>query len=228
MYGYGDERYYEYRRAVESKNYGPLVGTSMTRCIVCTRCTRFTNEFAGVDDIGKLGRGLHAEISTYIDKTLDNELSGNIVDLCPVGALLSLPYSFTSRSHELRSTYSIDVLDSLGSNIQIDARNSEVRRILPKLNEAINQEWLSDKTRHGWDGLKRQRISHPYVRNKTTGNLEEADLEKAMHLIAQRLQQCGPEEVAAVFGEFTDLETMTTVKDFVNKLGSDNFEIRSG
>lgn len=176
VYGFGAGRYMEYKRAVEDKNYGPLVGTSMNRCIHCTRCVRFSNEYAGVSDIGKVGRGKFAEISTYITKTVNNELSGNIVDVCPVGALTNLPYAFTSRPWELKSVYSVDLMNSIGSNIQVDFRGAEIMRVLPRIHEEINEEWIDDKTRHAFDGLKRQRISQPMLRHKD-GSYEQVSWE---------------------------------------------------
>ena len=159
----------------------------MNRCIHCTRCIRFTNEFAGVGDIGKVGRGLHAEISGYINKTLDNELSGNIVDLCPVGALTSLPYAFTVRPFELVNVNSIDVLDSLGSSIQVCTKDAEVMRILPRIHEEINLEWLSDKSRHAFDGLKKQRISYCYIKDPKTGKMVDAEWDESLQLIAKKV-----------------------------------------
>ena len=162
-YGFDRSRYEENKRAVKEKYMGPLIKTIMTRCIHCTRCVRFATEIGGVEDIGLLGRGEHAEIST-LEKAVDSELSGNLVDVCPVGALTSKPYAFTARSWELDKTYSVDALDAVGSNIRIDTRGREVMRVLPRLHEDINEEWISDKTRYACDGLGRQRLDRPYVR----------------------------------------------------------------
>ncbi|MEK9926229.1 MAG: NADH-quinone oxidoreductase subunit NuoG, partial [Alphaproteobacteria bacterium] len=163
-YGLDGSRYAENKRAVEDKNMGPLISTTMTRCIHCTRCVRFATEVAGVPDLGAIGRGEAVEITTYLKKTLASELSANVIDLCPVGALTSKPYAFTARPWELSKTESIDVMDALGSNIRIDARGSQVMRVLPRLNEDINEEWISDKTRYAIDGLRRQRLDQPDMR----------------------------------------------------------------
>ena len=163
-YGMDRSRFLENKRAVEDKYLGPLVSTTMTRCIHCTRCIRFAQEVAGVPELGATGRGEHMEVGTYVEKALSSEMSGNIVDLCPVGALTSKPYAFTARSWELKKTESIDVLDAVGCNIRIDTRGSEVMRILPRNNDDVNEEWISDKTRHACDGLKRQRLDQPYLR----------------------------------------------------------------
>jgi NADH-quinone oxidoreductase subunit G len=163
-YGYDRARTKEMRRAVKDKYMGPLVATEMTRCIHCTRCIRFITDVAGVPELGAIGRGEGMEITTYVEKSLTSELSGNIVDLCPVGALTSKPYAFTARPWELSKTESVDVLDAVGTNIRVDTRGAEVMRVLPRLNEEINEEWLADKSRHACDGLKRQRLDKPYVR----------------------------------------------------------------
>ena len=163
-YGKGKSRYSEDKRSVKDKNLGPLVETHMTRCIHCTRCIRFSTDVAGIPEMGALGRGEHMEIVSYLERTLTSELSGNVIDLCPVGALNSKPYAFTARSWELGATESIDVMDAVGSNIRIDSRGLEVMRILPKLNEDINEEWLSDKARFSYDGLKNQRLDRPYIK----------------------------------------------------------------
>ena len=162
VFGSDRSRFYETKRTVEDKNYGPLVKTIMTRCIHCTRCVRFATEIAGIEDLGATGRGNETEIGTYIGSTMKSELSGNVIDLCPVGALTSKPYAFTSRPWEIKNSNSVDTSDGLGSNIRIDFRGTEVLRILPRLHEDINEEWISDKTRFAYDGLKRQRILHPY------------------------------------------------------------------
>lgn len=155
VYGYEESRFREYKRAVEDKYYGPLIKTSMSRCIHCTRCVRFTEQVTGEFTLGQVGRGKVNEISTYVESMVTNELSGNVVDLCPVGALNNLPYSFQARPWELKSTYTIDVMDTLGSNIDVHNRGSDLLRILPRVNEEINEEWISDKSRHAFDGLKK-------------------------------------------------------------------------
>jgi NADH-quinone oxidoreductase subunit G len=167
-YGGDSSRYLEPKRAVENKNMGPLISTIMTRCIHCTRCVRFSTEVAGVNDMGAIGRGENMEITTYLEKALASELSGNVVDLCPVGALTSRPYAFTARSWELSHTETVDAMDAVGSAIRIDTRGNEVMRVLPRVNDDVNEEWISDKTRHAIDGLKRQRIDRPYLRHGKT------------------------------------------------------------
>ncbi|MDE0781409.1 MAG: NADH-quinone oxidoreductase subunit NuoG, partial [Alphaproteobacteria bacterium] len=162
-YGRDGSRFEENKRSVKDKNMGPLVKTIMTRCIHCTRCVRFATEVAGVPELGMLGRGEHAEITTYLEKSLESELSANVIDLCPVGALTSKPYAFVSRPWELSKTESIDVLDAVGSAIRVDSRQTEVLRVLPRLNEDVNEEWLGDKSRYACDGLMRQRLDRPYV-----------------------------------------------------------------
>ena len=184
-FGMGRSRYLENKRAVIEKNMGPLISTIMTRCIHCTRCIRFATEVAGVEELGAIGRGEHMEITTYLERSMGSELSGNVIDLCPVGALTSKPYAFNARSWELDKTESIDVLDAVGSNIRVDARGGTVMRVLPRLNEEINEEWISDKTRFSCDGLARQRLDQPYVRRK--GTLEPASWDEAFAVIAKRL-----------------------------------------
>src|SRR6185295_10554076 len=173
--------------AVLDKDFGPLVKTVMTRCIHCTRCVRFATEVAGVEELGAVGRGEHLEIGTYVEKALSSELSANIIDLCPVGALTSKPYAFMARSWELEKAESIDVLDAVGSNIRVDTRGNEVMRILPRLNEAVNEEWISDKTRFACDGLRRQRLDRPYVRG-ADGKLRVASWSEALNTVARRLK----------------------------------------
>jgi NADH-quinone oxidoreductase subunit G len=214
-YGRGGSRYSENKRAVTNKNLGPLVKTEMTRCIHCTRCVRFATDVAGVPEMGAIGRGEHMEITSYLEKTLTSELSGNIIDLCPVGALTSKPYAFTARSWELESIESIDVMDAVGSNIRIDSRGMEVMRILPKLNEDINEEWLGDKARFSYDGLKNQRLDRPYV--KKNGKLKEASWEEAMEIIATKMDGDG---IAAIAGTTASCETMFLLKKLLTKLGS--------
>src|SRR5579864_9338074 len=177
-YGFDGSRYRESKRAVDEKYLGPLIKTFMTRCIQCTRCVRFMTEVAGVEELGAIGRGEDMEITTYLERGMHSELSGNVVDLCPVGALTSKPYSFIARPWELRKTESIDVMDGLGCNIRVDSRGREVMRFLPRINEAVNEEWLGDKSRFVWDGLKRQRLDQPYVRRN--GRLEPVSWAEAL------------------------------------------------
>src|SRR5205085_1858072 len=198
-YGFDRGRFEENKRAVRDKDLGPLVATSMNRCIHCTRCIRFLTEIAGVEELGATGRGEAMEITTYIEKALGSELSGNIIDLCPVGALTSKPYSYVARPWELRKTESVDVLDAVGSNIRIDSRGGQVLRVLPRLNEEINEEWISDKTRFALDGLSRRRLDRPYVRRD--GKLVEASWRDAFAIVDARLRKrhlLGGFKVAAI------------------------------
>src|ERR1700753_3063126 len=199
-YGVDSTRFAENKRAVEDKYMGPLVKTSMNRCIQCTRCVRFSTEIAGVTEMGLLGRGEDVEITTYLERALTSELSGNVVDLCPVGALTSKPYAFMARPWELVKTESIDVMDAVGSNIRVDSRGREVLRILPRVNDAINEEWISDKTRHVWDGLKSQRLDRPYVR--VNGKLRPATWDDALATVANKIKASGMgNKVGAIAGD---------------------------
>jgi len=208
------------KRAVEDKNIGPLIKTIMTRCIHCTRCIRFASEVAGVDDLGTSGRGSDMQVGTYVEKMFKSELSGNVIDLCPVGALTSKPYAFTARPWENRRIESIDVMDSVGSNIVVCMRSNEVMRILPRLNEDINEEWISDKSRFAYDGLKRQRLTSPFVKNKS-GDLIASDWETAFVQIASAVQSTNGSDIAGVVGGQVDAESMIALKDMLNKLGSE-------
>jgi len=223
-YGLDRGRYREEKRAVRDKELGPLIRTVMTRCIHCTRCIRFSSEIAGVPQLGGLGRGDHTEIGTYIESAITSELSGNLIDVCPVGALTSKPYAFTARPWELRKTESIDVLDAVGSNIRIDSRGAEVMRVLPRLNEEINEEWLSDKSRFACDGLKRQRLDRPYVRRD--GKLRPATWPEAFAAIAARLKGVPGERIAALAGDLADAEAMVALKDLWGALGSPHLDGR--
>jgi len=223
-YGFDRSRFRENKRAVTDKNFGPLVKTSMNRCIHCTRCVRFATEVAGVEELGAVGRGEHLEITTYVEKTLSSELSANIIDLCPVGALTSKPYAFTARPWELEKTESIDVLDAVGSAIRVDTRGNEVMRILPRLNEAVNEEWISDKTRFACDGLRRQRLDRPYVRRD--GKLQPATWQEAFSTIAARLRGVAGSRIAAIAGDLADVEAMLALKDLMTALGSPNLDCR--
>ncbi len=224
FYGFDRSRYRETKRAVEEKNFGPLIKTFMTRCIHCTRCIRFATEVAGVPELGATGRGEHMEVGTYIEKALSSELSGNMIDLCPVGALTNAPYAFSARSWELGKTESVDVLDALGSNIRVDNRGPEVLRVLPRVNEDINEEWISDKTRFACDGLARQRLDRPYVRR--AGKLEEATWDEAFAAIAQKLKGMAGQRIAAITGDLADCESMVALKDLMAGLGSNNVDCR--
>jgi NADH-quinone oxidoreductase subunit G len=223
-YGAGKSRYNEEKRAVKDKYMGPLVETHMTRCIQCTRCVRFLDDVAGISELGAVGRGEHMEITTYVEKSLTSELSGNIIDLCPVGALTSKPYAFKSRPWELRKTETIDVLDAVGSNIRVDARGLEVLRILPRLNEDINEEWISDKTRFAYDGLKLQRLDRPYVRKD--GRLEQVSWSEAYKVIATKFKDINPDSIAAIAGDMVACETMFIMKNLLEKLGVRNIDCR--
>ena len=219
IFGSDRSRFTEYKRAVEDKELGPLVKTVMTRCIHCTRCVRFSTEIAGVQDMGITGRGNQAEVGTYISKLLASELSGNVIDLCPVGALTSKPFAFTARSWELEGTPSIDVTDGLGSNIRVDTRGNEVMRIVPRANEEVNEEWISDKARFSYDALKRQRLDRPMVRG-SDGKLQETSWEFALDYVAEKLKATEPDAIRAVAGKLCDAESMISLKDMMNKLGA--------
>src|SRR6185437_15682257 len=223
-YGMDHSRYAENKRAVKDKNLGPLVKTVMTRCIHCTRCIRFISEVAGVPDLGATARGEHMEVGTYVEKALSSELSGNIIDLCPVGALTSKPYAFVARSWELTKVDGIDVLDAVGTNIRIDARGPEVLRILPRLNEDVNEEWLADKSRFALDGLKRRRLDRPWIRRN--GKLQAASWEEAFAAVAERIKAAAPDRIGAVAGDLCDAESMLALKDLFTALGSANLDCR--
>ncbi|MGZ6021986.1 MAG: NADH-quinone oxidoreductase subunit NuoG [Rhizomicrobium sp.] len=225
--GYGRaafNRYHENKRAVEDKNMGPLVKTVMTRCIQCTRCVRFATEIAGVPDLGATGRGEDLEITTYLERAFSSELSGNVVDLCPVGALTAKPYAFNARPWELRHTESIDVMDAQGCNIRVDTRGREVMRILPRLNEEVNEEWIGDKTRHACDGLARQRLDRPFIRK--SGKLQPATWAEAFAAIAARIAATKPERMAAVVGDLAAAEEIKALKDLMGSLGVKNLDCR--
>lgn len=222
-YGRPANRFSENKRSVTDKYMGPLINTKMTRCIHCTRCVRFSEDVAGIQEIGSFGRGEHMEISTYLEKSLDSELSGNIIDLCPVGALTSKPYAFKARSWELKKTPSIDVMDALGSNIQIDSRGLEVMRILPRINEDINEEWISDKARFSYDGLKIQRLDRPYIRKN--GKFVEVGFEEAISVIASKIKSVDPSKIGAIAGTLCDVESLYALKKFMHLIGSCNIDV---
>ena len=223
-YGMDHSRYAENKRAVKDKNLGPLVKTVMTRCIHCTRCIRFITEVAGVPDLGATGRGEHMEVGTYVERALSSELSANIIDLCPVGALTSKPYAFVARPWELAKIDSVDVLDATGCAIRVDARGPEVLRVLPRTNEDVNEEWLGDKARFAIDGLKRRRLDRPWVRDG--GRLVEASWTEAFSTMAARLRGISGERVGAVAGNLCDAESMLALKDLMTMLGSPNLDCR--
>ena len=223
-YGFDRTRYHENKRAVADKNLGPLVETHMTRCIHCTRCIRFSTEVAGVEVLGATGRGENMEVGTYVEATISSELSANIIDLCPVGALTSKPYAFEARPWELTKTESIDVMDAVGSNIRVDSRGREVMRILPMLNEDVNEEWISDKSRYACDGLARQRLDKPYV--KKDGKLQPASWHDALDAIGGRLRGMDGARIAAIAGDLCDAESMAALKDLMDALGSPNVDCR--
>lgn len=222
-YGRGHSRYTENKRAVTEKYMGPIVKTVMTRCIQCTRCVRFAEEVAGVEEIGAIYRGENMQITSYLEKAVTSELSGNVVDLCPVGALTSKPYAFEARPWELKKTLAIDVMDAVGTNIRIDSRGRGVLRVLPRINEDVNEEWAHDKTRHHVDGLSRRRLDKPYVRKD--GKLVEATWEQAFAAIAVAAKGAG-DKVAAIHGDLLDCETIFAAKKLVQSFGSNLLEGR--
>jgi len=223
-YGFGGSRFAENKRAVEEKYLGPLIKTAMNRCIHCTRCVRFTTEVAGVEELGAIGRGEDMEITTYLERGMMSELSANATDLCPVGALTHRPWAFIYRPWELRKTESIDVMDAVGCNIRVDARGREVQRILPRNNDAVNEEWISDKTRFVADGLRTQRLDRPYMR--ANGRLEPASWDAVLDLVAARLKAAKPERIGAIAGDLAGAEEMFALRDLLTGLGSRNFDCR--
>ena len=223
-YGVDKNRFAENKRAVEDKYIGPLVKTIMTRCIHCTRCVRFSTEVGGVEDLGLAGRGEDAEITTYLEKSMTSELQGNVIDLCPVGALTSRPYAFQARPWELRKTETIDVMDALGSAIRVDSRDGEVLRIMPRLNEDVNEEWISDKSRFVWDGLRSQRLDQPYVRKD--GKLLPASWNEAFAAIADQVQGTSPDRIGAIAGDLCAAEEMFALKELMMALGVKNLDCR--
>tara|TARA_Y100000590_G_scaffold399490_1_gene482811 strand:+ start:255 stop:2294 length:2040 start_codon:yes stop_codon:yes gene_type:complete len=225
FYGLDNSRYTENKRQVKEKYMGPLIKTQMTRCIHCTRCVRFATEVAGIPELGAIGRGEDMEITTYLEKSMESELSANVIDLCPVGALTSKPYAFEARPWELKKTETIDVMDAVGSNIRVDTYGWEVKRVLPRLNEDINEEWISDKTRYACDGLLKQRIDTPYIREN--GNLRKASWKEALKFLIAKIKEYDPSQMAGMVGDLADLEMIYSLKSFFeNCLGSKNFECR--
>ncbi|HTV34510.1 MAG TPA: NADH-quinone oxidoreductase subunit NuoG [Methylocella sp.] len=223
-FGVDSSRFAENKRAVEDKYIGPLVSTSMNRCIQCTRCVRFTEEVAGTGDMGATGRGEDMEITTYLETAMHSELQGNIADLCPVGALLPKPYSFKARSWELVKTESIDVMDAQGSAIRIDTRGREVMRILPRVNDAVNEEWISDKTRQIVDGLKTRRLDRPYLREN--GKLREISWRAAFAAIADKVKAARPERIGAIAGDLSAVEEIFALRLLLQSLGTSSLDGR--
>src|SRR5215467_5073965 len=223
-YGVDHTRFHENKRAVEDKYLGALVKTSMNRCIQCTRCVRFATEVAGVPELGAIGRGEDMEITTYLETAMRSELQGNVVDICPVGALTSKPYAFVARPWELAKTETIDVMDALGCAIRVDTRGREVMRILPRTNEDINEEWISDKTRHVVDGLRMQRLDQPYLREN--GRLRPASWSEAFAAIADKVSKSNPKRIGALVGDLAAVEEICALKDLMTRLQVVNFDCR--
>ena len=226
FYGIDKSRYKENKRSVPEKNMGPLIKTVMTRCIHCTRCIRFATEVAGVPELGAIGRGEDMQITTYLEKSMQSELSANVIDLCPVGALTSKPYVFEARPWELKKTETIDVMDAVGSNIRVDTYGWEVKRVLPKINEDINEEWISDKTRYACDGLLNQRLDSPFINHK--GKLQKASWNEAYGLIKDKVNSIESNKICGISGDLVNMETLYIFKEFFNKhLNSKNLEFRN-
>src|SRR5262252_8277419 len=223
-YGVDASRYRENKRAVEDKYIGALVKTVMNRCIHCTRCIRFSTEVAGVPELGAIGRGEDMEITTYLEHAMTSELQGNVVDLCPVGALTSKPYAFAARPWELEKTESIDVMDALGCAIRIDTRGREVMRILPRVNDDVNEEWISDKTRHVVDGLRTQRLDQPYIREN--GRLHPASWSEAFSAVAAKVAKASPKRMGALVGDLAAVEEIFALKDLMTRLLVTNLDCR--
>ena len=215
FYGIDKTRYKENKREVPDKYMGPLIKTQMTRCIHCTRCIRFATEVAGVPELGAIGRGEDMQITTYLEKSMESELSANVIDLCPVGALTSKPYVFEARPWELKKTETTDVMDAVGSSIRVDTYGWEVKRVLPRINEDINEEWISDKTRYACDGIKNQRIDTPFVKNQK--NFEKISWEEANKIIVKKINETSPDKIAGFTGDLTNMETLYVAKEFFSK-----------
>ena len=223
-YGVDKSRFIENKRQVKEKYMGPLIKTQMTRCIHCTRCVRFATEVAGIPEIGAIGRGENMEITTYLEKAMESELSANVIDLCPVGALTSKPYAFEARPWELKKTESVDVMDAVGSNIRVDTYNWEVKRILPRLNNDINEEWISDKTRYSCDGLLKQRLDAPYI--KKDNKLQRSSWNEAISLLVEKIKSVNANEIGGHIGDMVNLENALSFKKFFNVINSKNLEFR--
>jgi len=223
-YGFDKSRFKENKRKVKDKYMGPLIKTIMTRCIHCTRCVRFATEVAGVTEIGAIGRGENMEITTFLEKSMESELSANVIDLCPVGALTSKPYAFEARPWELKKTETIDVMDAVGSNIRVDTYGWEVKRVLPRLNEEINEEWISDKTRYACDGLLKQRIDKPFKREN--GKLIECSWDEALNIVGSKIKETDKNQIGFHAGDMLSMETINSLKEFAKKLSIPNYEFR--
>ena len=225
FYGIDKSRFKENKRYVPEKYMGPLIKTQMTRCIHCTRCIRFATEVAGVPELGAIGRGENMEITTYLEKSMESEMSANVIDLCPVGALTSKPYVFEARPWELKKTETIDVMDAVGSNIRVDTYGWEVKRVLPRINEEINEEWISDKTRYACDGLKNQRLDAPYV--KENNKFQKTTWENVYKKIFDKVSTTPSEKIAGITGDMTNMETLYAIKEFFEKtIKSENLDSR--
>ncbi len=225
FYGIDKSRYKENKRHVPEKYMGPLIKTQMTRCIHCTRCIRFATEVAGVPELGAIGRGENMQITTYLEKSMDSEMSANVIDICPVGALTSKPYVFEARPWELKKTETIDVMDAVGSNIRVDTYGWEVKRVLPRINEEINEEWISDKTRYACDGLKNQRLDTPFV--KKNNKFEKISWDEAYNILVKKISEIQPDRIAGITGDMTNMETMFSIKEFFEKtIKSKNLDSR--
>ena len=225
FYGLDSSRFTEKKRQVKEKYMGPLIKTQMTRCIHCTRCIRFATEVAGIPELGAIGRGEDMEITTYLEKSMESEMSANVIDLCPVGALTSKPYAFEARPWDLKKTETIDVMDAVGSNIRVDTYGWEVKRVLPRINEDINEEWISDKTRYACDGLLKQRLDTPYFREN--GKLQKTSWNNALKIVVNKIKSFQPNQIAGVVGELADLEMILSFKSLLeHSIGSNNFECR--
>jgi NADH-quinone oxidoreductase subunit G len=226
FYGIDKSRFKENKRYVSEKYMGPLIKTQMTRCIHCTRCIRFATEVAGVSELGAIGRGENMQITTYLEKSMESEMSANVIDLCPVGALTSKPYVFKARPWELKKTETIDVMDAVGSNIRVDTYGWEVKRVLPRINEEINEEWISDKTRYACDGLKNQRLDVPLIKNNN--KFEKISWTEAYKKIVEKISKTQPEKIAGITGDMTNMETLFVIKEFFEKIiKSNNLDSRS-
>ncbi len=221
FYGIDKSRFKENKRHVPEKYMGPLIKTQMTRCIHCTRCIRFATEVAGVPELGAIGRGEDMQITTYLEKAMESELSANVIDLCPVGALTSKPYVFEARPWELKKTETVDVMDAVGSNIRVDTYGWEVKRVLPKVNDDINEEWISDKTRYACDGLKNQRLDNPFI--KKNDEFQKASWEDVYNLIKQKINETTPEKISGFTGDLTNMETQFAAKEFFEKILNSNY-----
>ena len=226
FYGIDKSRFKENKRSVPDKNMGPLIKTQMTRCIHCTRCIRFATEIAGVPELGAIGRGEDMQITTYLEQSIQSELSGNVIDLCPVGALTSKPYVFEARPWELKKTESIDVMDAVGSNIRVDTYGWEVKRILPLINEDINEEWISDKTRYACDGLSNQRLDTPYI--KYNGKFEKATWDEVFKIIKSKIKNTSKDKIAGFVGDLANMESSYIFKEFFDRtLDTNNYDCRT-